>query len=322
MEEAKLLLQAEYFRNRLRKRYRHLGKWARRTGVEAYRLYDREIPEVPLRVDIYGSAATVSYYSSEGGGEWLSVMADIVCEVTGIARDLVFLKERKRQREQYQRLGSTGRLLEVREGGLVFLVNLSDYIDTGFYIDRRRLRSLIQKEAAGLRVLNLYAYTAAFSVCAAAGGARQVDSVDLSATYLAWAAENFARNGFRAVLLRPEEIFRPFPFRLFRSDAAAFLDRASRLGLQWDLIILDPPAFSNSKKTRGSFDLKRDQGALLQRCLRALAPGGRLYLSAAAKGFSLDRESLGTCTAADISESLRDEDFRSRRIPVTFRIEH
>jgi 23S rRNA G2069 N7-methylase RlmK/C1962 C5-methylase RlmI len=190
-------------------------------------------------------------------------------------------------------------------------VNLSDYLDTGLFLDHRKTRSLVRAAAPGKRVLNLFCYTASFSVYAAAGGALSVDSVDLSNTYLDWAKTNFALNGMEA---------REFPpWRLVRADARAFLDGAEADGLRWDLIVLDPPAFSNSKKMAGTLDLRRDHQGLVAQCLRLLSPGGQLLFSANAKGFRLDPAEFPGVVVEDLREKIRDEDFAGKRLPGVYR---
>jgi 23S rRNA G2069 N7-methylase RlmK/C1962 C5-methylase RlmI len=209
-------------------------------------------------------------------------------------------------------------------------VNLSDYLDTGLFPDRRRLRALTASEAAGQRVLNLFCYTAAFSVYAAAANAALVDSVDISNTYLDWGAANFGLNGFRA-----ERAAFPLRasrnpqadgdggeshsrYRLIRADVFPFLAEAAAAGFSWDRIILDPPAFSNSKKMRGPLDLKRDHRELITRCLALLSPGGKLYFSANPRHFKLDPADFPGTALRDISAFMGDEDFQGKNIPRCF----
>ncbi|MDR2049465.1 MAG: class I SAM-dependent methyltransferase [Treponema sp.] len=326
---AKTAAQAEMFSNRLVKRHRHLAKWARRTGAGAYLLYDRDIPEIPLKVEYYPDSGTgqgrgalsFSFYRRPyGKGEsdkdeaWLEAMKAAAAGSLGLDTADIFLRTRERQLAQYGRIADTRALRIVREYGLRYRVNLSDYLDTGLFLDRRLFRALIRSEASGRRVLNLFCYTGSLSVAAAAGGAA-VDSVDLSNTYLDWARENFALNG---LCPRPDRLF-----RFIRADALRFANRGQSSGPAWDIIILDPPAFSNSKKMAADFDLKRDHPALVSRCLKLLKPGGTLYLSANVKGFKMNEEALETGQSVNIeniTEKLRDEDFKGKRIPATYRI--
>ncbi|MDR2742178.1 MAG: class I SAM-dependent methyltransferase [Treponema sp.] len=323
----KTALQGEMLRNRLKKRYRHLKKWARWRETDAFRLYDRDIPEIPLVLDLYGDAVSGALYKrpyekedAEEAG-WLGVMKNAVSLALEIPADRIFLKERSRQRgnSQYEKLPDRRNFtLNITEGGIRFAVNLSDYLDTGLFPDRRLLRSLIRSESAGKRVLNLFCYTASFSVYAAAGGAREVDSVDLSRTYLEWAAANFGLNGLDARTIQARDLLLKGelpPFRLIRGDALRFMAEARKAGLTWDIIILDPPAFSHSKGMETTLDIRRDHRELVARTLDLLNPKGKLWFSANARRFSLETEDFPGTAVRDITEQLRDEDFKGKKIP-------
>jgi 23S rRNA G2069 N7-methylase RlmK/C1962 C5-methylase RlmI len=319
--------QEEMLKNRLAKRYRHLKKWARRTGAGAFRLYDRDIPEVPLVLDLYGDAVAGALYKRPYEKDeaeetlWLRSMSAAVSEVLEIPLERIFLKERRRLTDrsavQYSRLEAKNFIRDIHEEDLRFQVNLSDYLDTGLFLDRRKMRRLIRSSSAGKRVLNLFCYTGTFSVSAAAGGAVSVDSVDMSNTYLEWAARNFALNGLEAscagagLVLPP-----PSPWRLIRCEALSFLEQAEGAKKNWDLIILDPPTFSNSKKMRVTLDIKRDHRELIRRCTRLLARGGVLWFSANARGFRLDCGPLPGLTIKDRKKELEDEDFKGRKTPA------
>jgi 23S rRNA G2069 N7-methylase RlmK/C1962 C5-methylase RlmI len=332
LTEEKNALQGEMLCNRIRKRYRHLKKWAKRTGTGVFRLYDRDIPEIPLVLDLYGDAVSGALYKrpykKEDAEEarWLTVMKDAVSRALEIPVVRIFLKERSRQRgnSQYGKLPDRNFTLDVTEGGLCFRVNLSDYLDTGLFPDRRLLRSLVRSEAAGKRVLNLFCYTASFSVYAAAGGAASVDSVDLSNTYLDWAAVNFGLNGFKTEMIQGRDLpsgggpSSQNPFTLIRGDALRFITEARRIGLTWDLIVLDPPAFSNSKGMTATLDIQRDHRELISRCLALLKGGGKLWFSANAHRFRLEPGDFPQAEVLDITEQLRDEDFRGRNIPLCY----
>ena len=322
MVKEKIHYQEELLYNRLTKRYRHLKKWARRTGTNAFRLYDRDIPEIPLVLDLYGDAVSGAYFKKpperEPRGEdenWLKAMKAAIAMALDIPENQIFLKERIRMRyrqeagSQYGRIQNTHFYRDVSEKDLKFRVNLSDYLDTGLFLDARKKRALIRQEAAGKRLLNLFAYTATLSVSAAIGGARHVDSVDLSNTYLEWGKINFAMNGLEAS--------GKFPF--IRSDVLQYLVQAKEKGERWDIIILDSPSFSNSKKMKGSFDIKRDHKELIQLCLSLLSPGGKLFFSSNAKGFSLESGSFSGVTIVDIGKDLVDEDFLGKRMPMNYR---
>ena len=353
MDSGKTAAQAEMFRGRLVKRYRHLRKWARRTGAGTYLLYDRDIPEIPLLAELYGEKSggqegqatagkaveemdappLVSLslyrrpYEKDEGEEkiWLGAMKAAAAEALGIAPEHVFLRERRRQRgrAQYEKSDGGRYTRVISENGLKFRVNLSDYLDTGLFLDRRLMRSLVRAEARDKRVLNLFAYTGSFSVYAAAGGACETLSVDISNTYLDWAVDNFALNGFHAEILagRGASSVRRWGHTLMRADVLAFLDQAAGMPA-WDMIILDPPAFSNSKKMAATLDIRRDYEKLVSACLGLLAPRGVLYLNVNAKGFRPEGHAAfqNGVEAADITEQLRDEDFRGKRIPAAWKL--
>jgi len=315
---------AELLFNRLTKRYRHLKKWARRTGVNAFRLYDRDIPEIPLVLDLYDDAVSGAVFRRSGWDEansaffepWLLSAKAAIIQALNIPESHIFLKERRRMRRrqegsQYERVSAKSFYRDVREGDLCFRVNLSDYLDTGLFLDSRKKRALIRNEAAGKRVLNLFAYTCSLSLCAAKGGARQVDSVDLSNTYLEWGRVNFALNGLKAD-------YGEGTFNLIRSDVLSFIAQAAKKRQLWDIIILDPPAFSNSKKMSDTLDIKRDYRNLIRRCLSLLCPGGTLWFSSNARGLSLADEDFQRFMMKDMRNELMDEDFKGKRIPASY----
>jgi len=335
--------------NRLQKRLRHLKKRAGRTGAGALRLYDRDIPEIPLVLDYYGDVSLPGkaalcgalykrpYEKDESDEDlWLSAMKDAACAALGIESGRVFIKQRQRQRgaSQYEKIDSARFTMIVSEGGLAFKVNLSDYLDTGLFPDRRLLRALVRAEAAGKKVLNLFSYTGSFSVYAAAGGAASTDSVDLSNTYLSWARENFSLNGFSASLLQQRDFFSQSAVqlrctnRLVRADALSFLEKAAAAKTRWDIIVLDPPSFSNSKKMTDSFDLRRDIAGLLRQCLGLLESGGKIFLSVntrrnAFNAADLEREIAAeeaNARITDISDKIIDEDFKGKKTPKSFLI--
>ncbi len=241
----------EMFANRLRKTARHLGKWARREQITCWRVYDRDIPEVPITVDTYDGALVVNDYRIDpSDARWLDALAAAAREVLD-AKD-VFVKRRERltgrdEGHQYERLAETGAWRTVREGGHAFRVNLSDYVDTGLFLDHRITRARVASESA-FTFLNLYSYTGAFTVYAAAAGMKTT-SVDLSHTYLDWTRENLALNRLAGELVH--------------ADVREFLADARRAGRRWDLAVVDPPTFSNSKRMDYTFDVQRDHAALL-----------------------------------------------------------
>jgi len=308
--------QAEMFANRLAKQARHLRKWPSKRGITCYRLYDRDIPEIPLAVDLYEGRLHIAEYDRPHDRtpgqhvDWLEKMASAAGEKLGVAADSVFLKMRRRQRgtSQYERVSEGGSRVTVSEGGCRFLVNLSDYIDTGLFLDHRITRGMVRDEADGKRMLNLFAYTGAFSVYAAAGGAASTTTVDLSNTYLDWARANFRAN----------EISED-NHRFVRSGAMGFL-RDHGSGEFYDLAVVDPPTFSNSKSTEGDFDIQRDYAELLTRLAGLMSPGGVIYFSTNFRRFKFDESNLPGLQPREISKQTVPEDFRNKRIHRCWRI--
>ena len=320
--------QGIMLQNRIRKRFKHLKKWAKRIDTTVFRLYDRDIPEIPLVLDYYENGVSGALYrrpyekDAEEERRWLDAMAKTIAASLEIPVSHVFLKQRKRQRgtDQYCKLTDAHFMQDVHEGGLIFRVNLSDYLDTGLFPDRRRMRLLIRKEAAGKKVLNLFGYTCSFSVYAAAGGAREIDSVDLSNTYLDWGRTNFALNRLEAHRIHPASKAAFPPYRLIRGDVRSFLTQAAKEKRVWDIIILDPPSFSNSKKMSGTLDLRRDYKQLIFQSLSVLAAQGKLWFSANAKNFSLTSGEFPGFQIQDMQSLIMDEDFKGKRMPSCYTI--
>lgn len=280
MSDAKLIM----FDNRLKKVFRIIGKQARQQGISCYRLYDRDLPEFPLIIDVYGDEVLVTEYRSqhrltdEEYERWLDDSLEVVHHVLGKTPEQVHLKERKRKenrQDQYQKTDNKKVFFEVKEGGLKFLVNLTDYLDTGLFLDHRLTRDMVRKESTDKKVLNLFCYTGSFSVYAADGGAREVVSVDLSNTYIDWAKKNMELNGFVGDRYRYE-----------RADVLQYLPSVEKASV--DLIVLDPPTFSNSKSMQDLFDIQLMHADLINSCLEKLTPGGVLYFSTNARKFTMD----------------------------------
>ena len=241
----------EMFTNRVRKNARHLGKWAKREKITCYRVYDRDIPEVPVTLDTYEGALVLNDYRIEqADAVWLDALGAAAKDVLGATE--VFAKQRERLAHrgdggQYERLDERGAWRVVTEGGHKFRVNLSDYIDTGLFLDHRITRARAAAESA-TSMLNLFCYTGAFTVYGAAAG-MQTTSVDLSKTYLDWARQNLELNKLDGELIH--------------ADVREFLADARRAGRRWDLAVVDPPTFSNSKRMDYTWDVQRDHAALL-----------------------------------------------------------
>ena len=308
--------QAEMFANRIAKNTRHLRKWAKQAGVECFRIYDRDIPELPFALDLYSNRAHLQEYSKpvmdvREQRRWLTAMHEAAARALKLPLNSVALKQRHGQRpnQQYRKLAASAQDFVVREGGHRFIVNLTDHLDTGLFLDHRDTRALVGTLARGRRVLNLFSYTGSFSVYAARNQAASTTSVDLSKTYLDWARRNFELNGL--------DFGRN---RLVQADAVRFLEEERMSKDRYELIVLDPPSFSNSKRMQGVLDVQRDHVALVRGCLSLLAPGGELLFSTNLRSFRLDADALSDVPMTDISGQTVPPDFRNRRIHRCWRI--
>jgi 23S rRNA (guanine2445-N2)-methyltransferase / 23S rRNA (guanine2069-N7)-methyltransferase len=296
--------EVEMFANRVRKNLRHLEKWARREGISCYRVYDADLPEYAVAIDLYERFVQVQEYEApssidpEKAARRLRDLLTVLPEVIGVEPSHVFVKTRRHRSgsQQYDRHDDRQHFFEVREGGHVFLINLTDYVDTGLFLDHRPLRALVGELASGRDVLNLFCYTASASVYAAQNGARSTTSVDLSNTYLDWAARNFARNHISTG-----------PHRLERADCLKWVRQRSRL---YGLIVVDPPTFSNSKRMEETFEVQRDHVALLQACARLLTDDGEILFSNHFRRFKLDEAALSGLVIEPLSSKTVPYDFR------------
>ncbi|MFM1795179.1 MAG: hypothetical protein RL642_1564 [Bacteroidota bacterium] len=284
MSDAKLIM----FDNRLKKVYKLLSKQAKQQGISCYRLYDRDLPEFPLIIDVYEAEALVTEYRSnhrlteEEYERWFNDSIEVIQHVLGKSQEQIHIKERKRKesrRDQYQKTDNRQEFMEVSEGGLKFLVNLTDFLDTGLFIDHRLTRAMVAKQSAAKKVLNLFCYTGSFSVYAAHGGASEVVSVDLSNTYLDWAKRNMQLNGFIGE-----------QYSYIKADVLQWLDKCEE-GC-FDLIVLDPPTFSNSKMMKEVFDIQAMHVDLINRCLAKLNKDGVLYFSTNARKFEMNENEI------------------------------
>jgi 23S rRNA (guanine2445-N2)-methyltransferase / 23S rRNA (guanine2069-N7)-methyltransferase len=309
---------AEMFANRLRKNQKHLRGWLSREGVYCYRLYDSDLPEYALAVDIYENRVHVQEYAPPKtvdpvrARRRLRAALAVIPEALGVSPDHVVLKVRMPQKgpDQYRKLDDQGRFFEVSEGGLRFLVNLTDYLDTGLFLDHRATRALIRETAHGKRFLNLFAYTGSASVYAAAGGAATTTTVDLSPTYLDWARRNLDLNGFSG----PEHSF-------VRADCVEWLASSAGKAGGYDLIFLDSPTFSNSKSMEETLDIQRDHVQLLRATARLLAKDGVLLFSTNFRRFKLDPGLEEEFTIEDITKQTLPPDFsRNPRIHRCYRM--
>lgn len=297
--------QALMFKNRLQKNLKHFKKWARKNKIHAYRIYDADIPEFSFAIDVYNDWYHVQEYQAPGQIELAKVkkrQQEMQCVVKDVTADdgskLVF-KTRSRQRgvSQYEIHKQDKDFFTVEESGLLFDVNLTDYLDTGLFLDHRQVRQLVKKQSNDKRVLNLFAYTGAVSVYAAAGGAKSILTVDMSNTYLNWARRNFILNN-----LNKKE------YHFQQADCIQWLKDNRK---KFDLIFLDPPTFSNSKRMESSFDIQRDHLFLIKNCMASLEKGGVLIFSNNMKSFKLDEQELldRGFTIKDITKATMPEDF-------------
>jgi 23S rRNA (guanine2445-N2)-methyltransferase / 23S rRNA (guanine2069-N7)-methyltransferase len=303
---------AQMFANRLEKNRKRLKKWLKQSGESCYRLYDADMPEYALAVDLYDGRVHVQEYAAprsvdaaQAQKRLFEALA-VIPEVLEVDPTRVVVKRRERQsgRAQYQKQAASGERFEVREGRARLWVNLRDYLDTGLFLDHRPVRRMLGEMAPGKRFLNLFCYTATATVQAALGprdaegcaGASDSVSVDLSNTYLEWARDNFALNGLD-----------PSRHRVVRDDCLRWLETARA---EFDLIFMDPPTFSNSKKMEGTLDVQRDHGRLVRLAMARLAPGGTLVFSNNQRRFTLDADLAEHYAVDDISAKTFDPDFK------------
>lgn len=322
---------ARMFANRLAKNQKRLKSWVAKTGVSCYRLYDADMPEYAFAIDIYRTV--------EPEDTWLYVQeyaAPAEIEVEAVRRrrgealaalpgaiavppERIKLRTRRRtsRGEQYDKLDDRSDSHVVLEGGLQFIVNFDDYLDTGLFLDHRMTRARIREAAAGKRFLNLFAYTGTATVYAAAGGATATTSVDMSRTYLDWAQRNLARN----IGIHPRRANERRQHDFVQADCVEWLRDGAQASERYDLIFLDPPTFSNSKRMEGVLDIERDHPALIDACMRLLEPGGLLVFSTNAQRFRMDPALAGRYAIRDVSAATLPPDFeRNPRIHKCFEI--
>jgi 23S rRNA (guanine2445-N2)-methyltransferase / 23S rRNA (guanine2069-N7)-methyltransferase len=315
-------LGAEMFANRLKKNLKKLSNWAKQNRVTCYRAYDADLPEYAVAVDIYQGDSTwvvVQEYEppksidQHKADQRLAGLLAEIPRVLGINSDQVFLKIRRKQKstDQYEKHGDQGRFHIIEEGGCKLLVNFEDYLDTGLFLDHRPIRLLIQKQAKDKRFLNLFAYTGSATVHAAVGGAKSTTTVDMSNTYINWAKKNMALNANEGT------------HEFIQADCLEWLATEAQLAnRQYDLIFLDPPTFSNSKRMDEVFDIQADHVQLINNAISLLSLGGVLYFSTNFRRFKIDKQALSDLIVEDISASTIPEDFaRNPKIHYCWRIQ-
>jgi len=309
---------AQMFANRLRKNLKQLSRWRKQQSISCYRAYDADMPEYAFAIDVYETVASAQ--STQEAGRWIIVqeyaapgsidvrkvrarreqVLAVLPQVFEVPEVQVVLKTRERQRgsNQYEKQSETRRFHEVQEGPCRLWVNFEDYLDTGLFLDHRITRSLLGELAVGRSFLNLFAYTGVASVHAALGGAIATTTVDMSRTYLDWAARNMALNGLRGEA-----------HQVVQEDCLLWIDKALLRGLRFGVIFLDPPTFSNSKRMEASFDIQRDHVELIQKTAAMLEPDGVLIFSNNFRRFKLDMPGLSGLEVEDMTASTLPKDF-------------
>lgn len=303
-------------KNRIRKNYRHVKKWAKRTATNCFRVYDRDIKEYPVAIDFYAGRFCVHYFASsrdhpEPRIELETEVTAAICSIFNAKEADIYWRTRIRRekRQQYEKVGESQEFFTALEYGVKFRINLLDYLDTGLFLDHRETRRIVAAEAAGKRMLNLFAYTSSFSVHAAVAGALSTKSVDMSNTYTEWAKENFKLNDLS---LKNNEII--------RADCLRFLEHEIHTGNQYDLIIIDPPTISRSKKMDEMFDIQHDYIFLLTKALELLATNGVIFFSTNSRKFILDESHFDQCMIKEISYKTLPIDFHDPKIHRCWRI--
>ncbi len=312
----------DMFVNRLKKNLKKFAKWAKQNSVSCYRVYDADLPEYAVAIDIYQGSTTwinVQEYEppksidQQKADQRLAGLLAAIPDVLNVSREQVFLKIRRKQKstDQYEKIAEQGRFHEIKEGGCKLLVNFEDYLDTGLFLDHRPIRLLIQKQAKDKRFLNLFAYTGSATIHAAIGGAKATTTVDMSNTYLGWAKNNLALNAAQGT------------HEFIQADCLEWLENEARMALprQYDLIFLDPPTFSNSKRMEDVFDIQKDHVKLIEDAVTLLAPDGILYFSTNFRRFKLETEALSNLVVESITPTTIPEDFaRNPKIHYCWKI--
>lgn len=308
----------QMFYNRLLKVYKHKSKQAKRLSTSCYRVYDHDLPEFPFAIELYKNKIYVAEYrrrhnmSDEEHEEWLQESFKIISDVLQLPEENIYSRERKRlnhrESEQYQKQNDIQQFFTVNENGLKFLVNLTDYLDTGLFLDHRNTREMVRKESENKKVLNLFCYTGSFSIYAASGNAASVTSVDLSKTYLEWAKNNFVVNRF----------IDEKKFHFIHADVLQYLKTLQPNS--FDLIIIDPPTFSNSKRMEDFFDVQRDHAEIINDALIALSNNGIIYFSTNYSKFILDEHFIKASSIKNITNATTPFDFEGKLKRFCFKI--
>lgn len=302
--------------NRIRKNYRHIRKWAKRTNTNCFRIYDREIHQYPLAIDFYAGRFCVQYFSRSRmkdapPDELVEEVSNVLRTVFNADDDKIYWRIRSKQKEtrQYEKQGESKEFFTVLEYGTKFRVNLSDYLDTGLFLDHRETRKYVAEASKDKRVLNLFAYTCAFSVQAAAAGSSYTKSIDMSNTYTAWGKDNFLLNAFP---LKNNEVV--------RADCMRFLKDEVNSGCKYDIIVIDPPTISRSKKMSQLFDVQIDYVFLISKALQLLTDQGIIFFSTNLRKFIFNEALFEDCSIIDITHKTIPNDFHDKKIHKCWQI--
>jgi 23S rRNA (cytosine1962-C5)-methyltransferase len=313
-----LAQQLVMLENRLLKLYKHKSKLARRQGITCYRVYDNDLTEFPFCIELYEDKIYLAEYlrryslTDEEHEAWLESCIEVIGKVLAVSNENVFIKQRKRKsnrQDQYEKTDTQQQYFTVEENGLKFLVNLTDYLDTGLFLDHRTTRKLVMEQCHGKRMLNLFAYTGSFSVYAAAGKAASVTTVDLSKTYLQWAENNFTINQFNDTE----------NYHFIHADVKQYLKTLEPNS--FDIVVIDPPTFSNSKRMKDFLDIQRDHIEMLNDVLAATTDGGIIYFSTNFTRFKIEAEKINATSIKDITKATTPFDFEGKLKRWCYKIE-
>lgn len=315
---------ANAFANRLAKNCKHLSKWAKREQVSCYRVYDADIPEYAVAVDYYQSATSTDQFwihvqeyeapkkiDTQKAELRLHEVLEVIQQHFACNKEAIYLKVRRQQKgkAQYEKIAANSAFYQVAEGGHRFWVNFADYLDTGLFLDHRITRGMVQQLAEGKRFLNLFAYTGSATVYAAAGKAATTTTVDMSRTYLEWAQKNMLLNGYVGHAHNFEQ-----------ADCINWIKQQAGKA-KFDLIFLDPPSFSTSKRMNTTFDVQRDHVSLLRATMKLLARDGTLIFSNNLRSFKMAKDELAEFSIQDLSRATLPKDFeRNPRIHNCWKI--
>lgn len=297
------------FINRIRKNYRHIRKWAKRSATNCFRIYDREVPQYPVAIDFYAGRFCIHYFAPkyddpEADAAFAAEVEAAIHAIFGVAPNAIYWRKRSKEKEtrQYEKRDVSQEFFIAYEYGVKFKINLLDYLDTGLFLDHRETRKIVAAASKGKRLLNLFAYTCSFSVQAAVAGAVFTKSVDMSNTYTEWGKDNFHLN---EISLKNHQVC--------RADCMKFLEDELHSGDKYDLIVIDPPTISRSTKMDQMFDVQVDYVYLIESALQLLAPSGVVFFSTNSRKFKFEH-AFPNCEIREISHKTLPIDFHDPKI--------